>query len=308
MASESSEPTEPGDIAILPACGLELAEPVVADCCVKAIAPWGCIEDVRCKLDDDENELFTDEDILKALAWATEQITRMLPDDYGYKRFVGMPCAEPCICRCDPCSCCAYETLEIKHHSICQLSRVVINCVDQDLSNYRIDRDCNGIPVIVKLDGRWPNEQCYQIGICDDPQVYEDGYCLPDSLWVEYIYGCPIPYSGHLAAACMARNFLYLCDDGLAKKCEFPRNAAVVSRQGVTFQDNNNNTGFGIGMHRTGVREVDSFLDAMNPNHLSASGCLMNPRTQKTKDMYHHAICCEVPESDREWITIHECV
>lgn len=301
MSGVSDDPTSTEvEITPPPLCGVIIGDPIDPTCCEEEIIPWGCDESLKCKLDEEELELFTDEDLLRARAWATEILDKLTGHQYGLKRFRGMPCGVPCgWCRCDPCSCCAYDALNVPHHDICRLDRVVINSETQALSQYRIDYYAEhglGDPCIVKLDGAWPNQQCWTYGMLDEssddnPYEADDAYCLPDSWWVEYTYGCQPPMQADIAVACLAQQFLYLCSplSQLNGKCQLPGNVVQVSRQGVSYQLDPSSI---VPSTRTGIGPVDSFLKWANPKGLCAGATVYTPSRN---------VC------DRRWISTRSC-
>ena len=99
---------------------------------------------------------------------------------------------------------------------------------------------------------------------------------LPDSqpgtFSVTYTYGQPPDSAGELAAQRLAE---FLCLPQLGDRSLFPTRTTQVSRQGITAQ-----TTDAVDMlkqHRTGIYEVDLWLDAVNPKRLQRDAAVWSP-------------------------------
>ena len=116
---------------------------------------------------------------------------------------------------------------------------------------------------LARTDGGecWPS--------CQDPAVpdTEDG-----TFSVTYRPGRPLPPAGQYAAGLLASEFAKACAGGA---CALPAQIAALSRQGTDVQfvdpvevlDNG----------RTGIREVDLFIHAVNPSGLTRRPTIISP-------------------------------
>lgn len=231
-----------------------------SSCTIDEVEPWGDSEKICCNFDfdsDEERETI----IYEARCMATELLDQLSGYRYGFRRDRVMPCRTGCVvCYCDPCSCCRYDKLYLPLTPACCLTRVVIDCVDEDLANYRVDDGWSSCPVAVKLDGPWPTEQCLT-DYCD-PQDDSSVSNGTGGWWIEYVYGQPVPKLGHFAANALACEFVYRCV--APDKCSLPLGTTSVQRQGVSFsvQDISGSLNNGL----TGIASVDMFLRAVNPD------------------------------------------
>ena len=83
---------------------------------------------------------------------------------------------------------------------------------------------------------------------------------------VTYLRGLPIPAGASRLAGMLATEFYNACTGG---KCRLPRSVSEVSRQGVTHKIVNPNEIYAVG--KTGIPEIDLWLSAVNPSHLTAA-------------------------------------
>lgn len=144
-----------------------------------------------------------------------------------------------------------------------------------------------GIPVAevteVKVDGLVLDPSAYQLvgqwlarvdsgacwPACQDPSV-------PDTeagtFSVTFRPGRALPVAGQIAAGYLAGEFVKACS-GIA--CGLPAQVSSITRQGVDVEFVDPATVFEDG--RTGIREVDLFIRAVNPNNLSRRPRVMSP-------------------------------
>lgn len=114
--------------------------------------------------------------------------------------------------------------------------------------------------IIVRTDGDpWPS--------CQDLKV--DGR-KPGAFAVMYTPGVDPGPAGMWAYSTLACEFAKAC---CGSKCRLPSSVVSLSRQGVSMQFDNSM--FSNGM--TGIREVDAFIVALNPNKLSAQPLVWSP-------------------------------
>ncbi len=86
----------------------------------------------------------------------------------------------------------------------------------------------------------------------------------PGTWSVEYSRGTPPPANVAVLVGLLALEFLSACSGG---KCRLPRRVTSVSRQGVSYQMIDPTDIYATG--KTGLPEVDLWLSAVNPAHLS---------------------------------------
>lgn len=227
--------------------------------------PWGDSSKLCCDIDLVGDEL--EEALFDARCAATELVDTLSGGQFGFHRDRIMPCRTGCtVCYCDPCSCCRYDKLYLPFWPVCSLTRVVIDCVDQDLSGYRIDNGQSVHPYAVSLCGPWPTEQCYT-DFCDPLDTGDHVSCADGGWWVEYSYGRPVPKLGHIAVNALACEFVYQCF--APDKCSLPVGTTSVSRQGVTVQVSDASSFMDAGL--TGIAAADRFIRTYNPNGLRSN-------------------------------------
>lgn len=144
-----------------------------------------------------------------------------------------------------------------------------------------------GLPVAevteVKVDGLVLDPSAYQLvgqwlarvdsgacwPACQDPSApdTEEG-----TFSVTFRPGRALPVAGQIAAGYLAGEFVKACS-GIA--CGLPAQVSSITRQGVDVEFVDPATVFEDG--RTGIREVDLFIRAVNPNNLSRRPRVMSP-------------------------------
>lgn len=119
-------------------------------------------------------------------------------------------------------------------------------------SAYRVD----DFRKLVRVDGgRWP--------ICQDLSANDD---QPDTWSVTLTIGEAVPTIGQYAVGELACEIMAAC---LGQTCALPRNAASVTRQGVTIDFPTFSELLTNGL--LGLRWTDMFIAAYNPNRLRAA-------------------------------------
>lgn len=88
----------------------------------------------------------------------------------------------------------------------------------------------------------------------------------PHTWAVTYLRGTPPPAGSASLVGLLAKEFLAAC---AGDKCRLPRNVTSVSRNGVSYQVYNPHDIFAYG--KTGLPEVDLWLAAVNPAHITAA-------------------------------------
>lgn len=79
---------------------------------------------------------------------------------------------------------------------------------------------------------------------------------------VDYVRGVPVPAGGARMAGILAQEFISACDGG---ECRLPRTVVSTTRQGVTHVFDATKL---MELGYTGLTEVDTWVAAVNPNHL----------------------------------------
>jgi hypothetical protein len=148
-----------------------------------------------------------------------------------------------------------------------------------------------GLPVAevteVRVDGLVLNPTAYQLigswlarvdggpcwPACQDPAVpdTEEG-----TFSVTFRPGRALPVAGQIAAGRLAGEFIKACS-GAA--CALPANIASLTRQGVDVEFVDPTEVLGAG--RTGLREVDLFIEAVNPKGLRRRARVLSPDVRR---------------------------
>jgi len=144
-----------------------------------------------------------------------------------------------------------------------RIVEVRVGGVALDPSAYRLV----GATRLLRVDGEpWPRHQ----DLAADPSE-------PDTFSVEYVPGLPVDGLGAQAAGRLACEY---ATAAAGKPCALPRNATSVARQGVSvdltldaFPDG-----------RTGIREVDLYVQRWNPNRLASPSSVWSPGTVGPSD------------------------
>lgn len=127
-------------------------------------------------------------------------------------------------------------------------------------------------PWLARTDGGpcWPS--------CQDPAVpdTEDG-----TFSVTYQPGRALPTAGQIAAGMLAGEFAKAC---AGAACGLPAQVASLTRQGVDVQFVSPTDLLTGG--RTGIREVDLFIEAVNPNGLRRRPRVTSPDTRRHPVVY----------------------
>ena len=210
----------------------------------------------------------------EALAWSTMRVLsagRLGMCPVTVRPCLSMPCG-PCrdqwmmpvnlggtwvnyACGSPKCSCTRMCEI-VMPGPIAIITEVLLNGVALPLGDFRID---NGNR-IVRQDGTcWPS--------CQDMTA---PLGQPGTLGITYVPGV-VPDSAMLwAVGTLACEFARSCQGG---KCRLPTAVTNVSRQGVTF--NLDQSAFPGG--KTGIREVDAVLHALNPKAYTRPSSVWSP-------------------------------
>jgi hypothetical protein len=141
---------------------------------------------------------------------------------------------------------------------VASVVEVVVDGVVVDPGNYRVDNR----EWLVGLNGQcWP--ECQNLNLeSPDEGTFE----------VTYTRGKPLPVAGQIAAGELACEFIKAC---AGQPCALPANLSSLTRQGVevTMVDPTNEVTSGL----TGIRNVDLWIQAVNPNRLQARPRVWSP-------------------------------
>jgi hypothetical protein len=136
------------------------------------------------------------------------------------------------------------------------------------LSYFRVD---NGYR-IVRTDGDcWPS--CQNL----DAPLGAAG-----TLGITYVPGIVPDAAGLWAAGVLACEFVKACNPTSGAKCRLPASVTTIARQGLTMTLS---TGMFEG-NMTGIREVDAYLVAINPNGLRQPPMVWSPDVSWAKHRY----------------------
>jgi hypothetical protein len=169
-----------------------------------------------------------------------------------------------CICGGPRCSCKPLCEI-VMPGPIAALIEVNLDGDELPLADFRID---NGHR-IVRTDGEcWPSCQDMNLSLGE-----------PGTLGITYVPGIVPDDSALWAAGVLACEFAKACSGG---KCRLPSSVTSIARQGLTMTMSSSM--FEGGM--TGIREVDAFLIAVNPNGLKLPPMVWSPDAPWTKHRY----------------------
>lgn len=135
-------------------------------------------------------------------------------------------------------------------------------------------------PGAYQLVGQWlartDGGECWPS--CQDPAV-------PDSetgtFSVTYSPGRALPLAGQIAAGALTAEFVKAC---AGAACGLPANIQSLTRQGVDVEFVSPSEILNEG--RTGIREVDLFLQAVNPNNLRGRSRVLSPDLPRHPAVY----------------------
>lgn len=157
------------------------------------------------------------------------------------------------------CGCSHVERVRLPDYPVTAVTEVTIDGAVVDPTTYALRE----FRYLDRLDNAvWPSCQDMRL------ELGEVG------TWgVTYVWGAPIPASGVHAAAVLACE---LYTDSIGGECRIPKNVTQLSRQGVSMQLA---TAWGRqnGQWVTGLKEVDAFLQAVNPLGMTMPPTVWSP-------------------------------
>lgn len=174
------------------------------------------------------------------------------------------------VCRCQSgpaCGCSRLDEITLGGRPIRDISEVRVDGAVLDDSLYRVD-DYSRLVRLDDPDGTNPGWPCCQ-DLAADPATDDDTF------QVTFTYGQDPPQSGVTAAAVLACEFILACSPETLNQCRLPRKVVQVVRQGVTISKVDPTDILQSG--RTGLLEVDLFLQSVNPNNLQRRARVISP-------------------------------
>jgi hypothetical protein len=166
-----------------------------------------------------------------------------------------------CGCGTDGCSCVTVCEVSLPGQ-VARIDAVWLAGARLDPTAYRVD---NG-HLLVRQDGDcWP--------LCQDMTQPWDGL---DAFTVVYTPGIVPDDAGLWAAGLLAYEFTKACTGG---KCRLPSSVTSLARQGVSYEFTQGMFAGGV----TGLREVDAYIQSINPHHLSQPSRVWSPDVRQPR-------------------------
>lgn len=168
-------------------------------------------------------------------------------------------------CACSGgCSCAPACRVDLRL-PVAEVTQVKVDGLVLDPSAYRLVGQW-----LSRIDGGlcWPS--------CQDPSVPDTE---ADTFSVTFKPGRALPIAGQIAAGLLAGEFAKAC---AGAECALPAQIASLSRQGVDVEFVDPVEAIGEG--RTGIRNVDLFVQAVNPSNLRRRSTVISP------DMPRHPV------------------
>ncbi|WP_067671856.1 hypothetical protein [Nocardia miyunensis] len=138
---------------------------------------------------------------------------------------------------------------------VCEVTAVTVDGAQIDSNAYVLEGD----RLYTRL-GRWP-EQNLRVPAGS-----------PGTWSVEYLQGVAPPAGADQMVGLLAREFWNACT---GEKCRLPKRVESVSRQGVSVKLSDPAALFD--RQQTGIPEIDMWVAAVNPHHLSAPSAVSSP-------------------------------
>lgn len=163
------------------------------------------------------------------------------------------------------CGCRPLSQVELSGYPVREIQQVKIDGVVLAATEYRLD---NWRWLVRMNGGVWPS--CQRLDL-DDDEV---------GTWsVSYTYGQNPPLIGQMAARELACELYKTCTgDGTGADCLLPSGVTRVTRQNVSIEFNAFSAwGRQLGIWRTGLPNVDLFLNAYNPAGIRRRPVFMTP-------------------------------
>lgn len=162
-------------------------------------------------------------------------------------------------CGCGTGCCCRPMCSIVLRGPVASVTEILVDGEEVPSDAYRVDAT-QGAYHLVRLDGTcWPT--------CQDFQAAEDA---AGAFLVTYEIGLPLPPALELAAAILACEYAKSLTGGI---CKLPAKMTRLSRQGVEVEVEAPSPEDG----RTGIKDVDDVVAALNPNGRQALPVLLSP-------------------------------
>lgn len=189
-------------------------------------------------------------------------------DIRGYHMDSGRPWYGTCGCQ-GGCGCSRLSEVSLGGYPVTSVSEVKVDGVTLDAARYRVD-DWKWLVRLDDADGNNPGWPCCP-SLLDDPDD-TDGHAFE----VTFTYGTAPPPAGVRAAAVLACELVLACEPDQANQCRIPRKARSIVRQGVSMELMVEGFDF-LRDGRTGIWEIDVFLQAYNPARISRPMAVVSP-------------------------------
>lgn len=158
-------------------------------------------------------------------------------------------------CAADGCSCTQPSEVRMPGE-VAEVAEVWLDGQVLDESKYRLD---NGRLLVRTDGGSWPGCQNTAASLSES-----------GTFGVVYVPGVIPGSAGEWAAGVLTCEFIKACT---GQKCRLPSSVTSLTRQGVTMETSRGMFPDGL----TGIREVDAYLTALNPNHLMTRPKVWSP-------------------------------
>lgn len=176
--------------------------------------------------------------------WVGPRSSLLQPRVVGDGQWINVSCG--CTTQCS----CTFVPEVILPGPVGRVDEVIVDGVVLDSMSYRVD---NGNRLVRTDGGQWPR--------CQD-MAADCG--APGSFCVTYVRGIAADTIASWMAGLLAYEFAQGCSGGA---CRLPSSVTNVARQGLTFEISSQAFADGL----TGIREVDAYVRALNPNRLTAA-------------------------------------
>lgn len=164
-----------------------------------------------------------------------------------------------CVCRTG-CDCSALSSITL-YAPVGEIEEVKIDGAPLPPTAYRLDGSR-----LIRTDGQpWPTRQNLTL---DDDQ--------PGTFSVTYLPGYKVDLLGAIAAGLLTHEFAKACSGG---KCRLPSGVTQIARQGITMEVGAD----AFPNQRTGIREVDVFIERWNPHGLRTAPRVLSPDLQRVR-------------------------
>lgn len=163
------------------------------------------------------------------------------------------------------CGTCRYDSGEVAlPPPVGEVHEVRVDGDVLSAAAYRVDG--NVLVWMGSGDAPWPVEQDMSLPLTE-----------PDTFSVTYLNSYPVDSLGAQAAGSLAMEFALACSG--SSKCRLPSGVTSIARAGVSME-------IATGVFpdgRTGIREVDAYLDLWNPHRLSRPPTVYSPDLQRPR-------------------------